>query len=553
MDAPTTSRVVESLVLRGDISALTQEERARYYVQLCDSLGLSPAALPFIPLKLNGKEILYASRTATDQLAAIHRLTREIVDGPRVIDLAGTKLVYAVCRATHPNGRSETSVATVPLTDPANVLMKAETKAKRRATLSILGLALLDEAEIETIPAHAKAPGLPVTPSLGIASPPEIPQALARFYAHLEQIELPGECVAAWNRYRGDLAKLPRTDRDTVWKALVKRCEEVGKMKNATMWLKRAIAEEDARMVAPESDDFFDNATPTSAQSPVADHIDAPKVTDTPALDALRADLAEIAPLVDTTLLNATRVWRKHSQAVYMEAAGDAEHLYEAQKIVLGITRVGCTRNQLNEHVAALEMRDKTPRDSVYADVMDLLELTETADEIVEVWKTHKAAIDLRPEEARTLLRKIATRRVQELQTGMADAKQAAQWLKNALAPQGPKPPNGSGPKPEAPVITESDPERDAIVNVDQSRENNQFAQVKPVASEQERFVAYLASIDHAEHVCNGVASHEGEYSLPDDTVTRLAVERMVALGKNAMNAVNALAVARKRKRSKAA
>jgi hypothetical protein len=34
----------------------------------------------------------------------------------------------------------------------ANALMKAETKAKRRVTLSIAGLGWLDETELETIP-----------------------------------------------------------------------------------------------------------------------------------------------------------------------------------------------------------------------------------------------------------------------------------------------------------------------------------------------------------------------------------------------------------------
>ena len=155
-DAKTTARVVESMVLRGDISALSPEERAKFYLQMCSSLGLAAASQPLAVLRLNGKEILYPTRGATDQLAAIHRLTRRMIDGPRVIDLAGTKLVFAVCEATHPNGRVETATATVPLADPVNVLMKCETKAKRRATLSILGLGMLDETEIETIPAHVK-------------------------------------------------------------------------------------------------------------------------------------------------------------------------------------------------------------------------------------------------------------------------------------------------------------------------------------------------------------------------------------------------------------
>lgn len=153
---PDSARVAESLVTKGDLSALSPSERVKLYVQMCESLGLNPSSQPFAMLRLNGKEILYPTRGATDQLAAIHRVNREIIDGPKVVDLAGTKLVYAVCRASLPNGRTETATATVQLTDPVNVLMKCETKAKRRATLSILGLGMLDETELETIPAQAK-------------------------------------------------------------------------------------------------------------------------------------------------------------------------------------------------------------------------------------------------------------------------------------------------------------------------------------------------------------------------------------------------------------
>lgn len=268
-DASTGTRVIESIVLRGDLSGLGPTERAKFYTQMCEGLGLNPHSQPFAFLRLNGKEILYATRGATDQLAAIHKLNREIVDGPKVIDLAGTKLVYAVCRATLPNGRVETSTATVPLVDPVNVLMKCETKAKRRATLSILGLGVLDEMELETIPASVQEPGGGVDLSrdedqrepsfeppqprgeVPVDVPPrEVPPALESFYARLTEIELPGECVAVWMKHRADLASLPAPDREDAWKALCKRCEEVGKMRNAKVWLKKAIAEEDARRSA---------------------------------------------------------------------------------------------------------------------------------------------------------------------------------------------------------------------------------------------------------------------------------------------------------------
>lgn len=153
------AKVIESLVLRGDLSGLSPAQRTAHYIRVCDSLGLNADSQPFAYLRLNGKEILYATRGATDQLARTNRVNREIIDGPKVIDLAGTKMVYAVCKASLPDGRFETATATVPLIDPVNVLMKCETKAKRRATLSILGLGMLDEMEVESIPAEVKQPG----------------------------------------------------------------------------------------------------------------------------------------------------------------------------------------------------------------------------------------------------------------------------------------------------------------------------------------------------------------------------------------------------------
>lgn len=169
-----TARVVESVVLRGDISALSPQDRAKFYIQMCEQLGLNPSTQPLAPLKLNGKEILYPTRGATDQLAAKHRLNREIIDGPKVIDMLGTKLGYCVCRVTTPDGRSETATASLPIGGDISMLpMKLETKAKRRATLSILGLGMLDETEIDSIPAHEKAPGQPI--DLGRARPVEAP------------------------------------------------------------------------------------------------------------------------------------------------------------------------------------------------------------------------------------------------------------------------------------------------------------------------------------------------------------------------------------------
>lgn len=198
-DPAELARVVESLVVRGDISALSTADRSRYYMKMCESLGLNPHAQPLAFLKLNGKEVLYATKGATDQLAAMHRLNRRMIDGPRVIDLGGTKLVYAVCEATHPNGRTETAIATVPLIDPVNVLMKCETKAKRRATLSILGLGMLDEMEIETIPASARSEAeQPVLPAETEDRVEDSSRAMVVYANALEDADRPSQVRAAY-------------------------------------------------------------------------------------------------------------------------------------------------------------------------------------------------------------------------------------------------------------------------------------------------------------------------------------------------------------------
>ncbi len=77
-------------------------------------------------------------------------------------------------RATLPSGRTDESIGAVPIDtlkgeSRANAMMKAETKAKRRVTLSISGLGMLDESELESIPG-AKPPVQRTTEEIPIRS-----------------------------------------------------------------------------------------------------------------------------------------------------------------------------------------------------------------------------------------------------------------------------------------------------------------------------------------------------------------------------------------------
>src|ERR671922_2816822 len=153
--APTQSlppEVVEKVVLGGDLSELDAAQRAEYYSAVCRSLGLNPLTKPFEYLTLNGKLRLYALRDCADQLRRLHGISIYIANRERLSD------VYVVtARAKDKTGREDESTGAVALgalkgDALANALMKCETKAKRRVTLSLAGLGWLDETELETIP-----------------------------------------------------------------------------------------------------------------------------------------------------------------------------------------------------------------------------------------------------------------------------------------------------------------------------------------------------------------------------------------------------------------
>lgn len=93
-------------------------------------------------------------------------------------------------------------------------------------------------------------PAPPVDPereAIEQETPAEVPAVLEDFYARVAEIELPGEAVPVWMKYRGDLAALPAPHGAHAWAAICKRTEEVGKMKKAHVWLAKAVKEEDGR------------------------------------------------------------------------------------------------------------------------------------------------------------------------------------------------------------------------------------------------------------------------------------------------------------------
>ncbi|EIA6447398.1 hypothetical protein K7P79_001809 [Campylobacter coli] len=141
----------ELALVKGDLSKLSDVERASYVKNLCESLGLNMLTKPFEYIVLNGKLTLYANKSATDQLRQIRKVSITKTEVAQVGD------IYMVTAyAATPDGRTDCDTGALSIKNLggdnlANAIMKAITKAKRRVTLSICGLGMLDESELEII------------------------------------------------------------------------------------------------------------------------------------------------------------------------------------------------------------------------------------------------------------------------------------------------------------------------------------------------------------------------------------------------------------------
>lgn len=148
---PDPAQVLERVIIDGDLSRLSPKERVNYYNAVCESLGLNPFTRPLDYLRLSGKLTLYATKNATDQLRRIHGISVTKVDHTEV---QGVYVVTAYGKDK--DGRVDSAVGAVYIKnlqadDLANALMKSESKAKRRLTLSMCGLGFMDVAELDTV------------------------------------------------------------------------------------------------------------------------------------------------------------------------------------------------------------------------------------------------------------------------------------------------------------------------------------------------------------------------------------------------------------------
>lgn len=169
---------INRALMAGDLSKLSPGDRTHYYLALCTSNRLNPLTRPFILLKSqDGSLQWYATVGCTEQLRRRDHVSMRVLSREQTPD----GMYVITVQASTPDGRVEESQGVVTLAEPRmtwkktadgknyqaedrtssgdpilvplhgkareNAMMRAESKAKRRATLALCGLGLPAEDE----------------------------------------------------------------------------------------------------------------------------------------------------------------------------------------------------------------------------------------------------------------------------------------------------------------------------------------------------------------------------------------------------------------------
>lgn len=158
--AQLPNEIVSSIILNNDLSRLSKEQQVQYVAYRCQKAGLDVAGSPFnlIPNK-EGKLFLYANKEAAAQLNQLRSLSPVVSKEEFLMENTIYKVTYKVTE----NGRSTEDCGAVGLVkikkgingqpdeprkmspdEVADAIMKAHTKAKRRAILTHCGIGTND-------------------------------------------------------------------------------------------------------------------------------------------------------------------------------------------------------------------------------------------------------------------------------------------------------------------------------------------------------------------------------------------------------------------------
>jgi hypothetical protein len=157
---PINEDVLNKIFLNGDIKALSDKEVILYMNAVANKMGLDTTTHPINILEMKKynsneieKKILYINKDGAYQLAKNNSISITKIETKYHKE---TGIYEVVAYGQDKIGRQDCSMSAVYIGKAngehlANLLMKAETKAKRRLILSLCGTGLIDESEAESI------------------------------------------------------------------------------------------------------------------------------------------------------------------------------------------------------------------------------------------------------------------------------------------------------------------------------------------------------------------------------------------------------------------
>ena len=133
--------LLAKIIQSGDLTYLSESDRLVYYFAYCRQLGLNPLSRPFDYIQDKGKISLYPNAQAASQLRAKRNVSTRILKEECLLNGE----IYSVLVEARIGDRTEQATGKVSLTGldgrgKATAMKKAETQARRRATLAIVGL-----------------------------------------------------------------------------------------------------------------------------------------------------------------------------------------------------------------------------------------------------------------------------------------------------------------------------------------------------------------------------------------------------------------------------
>lgn len=152
-DIEISEELLEKVILQNDLGGLSPLEKVQHIKNVCLTLGLNPLTKPIQLHKFQGKEVMYMAKDGAEQLRKIHNVSIVKLE----TDILRNDLYVVKAYAQLTNGRQDCSTAAVGISGlkgdaVGNAMKKCETQAKRRVTLSICGLGMLSEEELENLP-----------------------------------------------------------------------------------------------------------------------------------------------------------------------------------------------------------------------------------------------------------------------------------------------------------------------------------------------------------------------------------------------------------------